>query len=328
MLNLTKKIICGEVLLRDLIFKKSSMNKKTVAVTGGNGFLASHVIEELKIKGYHVITNIRSINTDLFVEEHLFGVDVYPIDNRDQAGIRSIVEKCDGVINLAGILGTKIKALSDLDVFIDNNIKGSLSVIKATEAFKTPMVQIAVGNYFEHNWYSLTKTFVEGVCIALAKSMGFKINIVRGLNLIGERQKILNTGKIAPTFITKALKNEPIQVYGGKDKCGIMDCLYVKDAAKILVEVLEKTMDGSVGYGNVFEAGTGKGYSVYEIAEMVIEYTGSKSVIEEVPMRAGESERSQVIAKNPYPFRYTSLPTTLKKTIKYYKELDEENERD
>jgi len=257
------------------------------------------------------------------VQEHLFGVDVYPIDNRDETGIRSIVEKVDGVINLAGILGTKIKAFSDLDVFIDNNINGSISVIKACEAFKTPLVQIAVGNYFEKNWYSLTKTFVEGVAVACAKYLGMRINVVRGLNIIGERQKVHNTGKIAPTFITKALNNEPIQVYGGKDKCSVMDCLYVEDMAKILVDVLEKTMDGSIGYGEVYEAGTGKGYSVYEIAEMIIEYTKSASVIEEVPMREGESERSEVVAKNPYKFKYTSLPTALKKTIKYYKELND-----
>lgn len=283
-------------------------------VTGGNGFIASHTIEALKERGHSVITTVRSSKH----KDYLKDVEVYNIDNRDVAGMRALVEKVDGVINLAGILGTKIKALTDLRPFIDNNIQGSLSVIEACIATKVPLVQIAVGNYFEHNWYSITKTMVEGVALAGAKYLDGKINVVRGLNAYGERQKYINTGKICSTFAVKLLRNEPISVYGGKEDCSLMDMIYVKDLANILAEVLENGIKNN-SYGNVFEAGTGEGYSVYDLAVKMKEISGSSSEILEVPMRAGESKNSVVVAKHPYPYQFTDMDEALRATIEYYR---------
>lgn len=287
-----------------------------IFVSGGGGFIASHVIEELESKGYKVVTNMRYLPSEPLY--YLKDVDVYFVDNRDEIGIRQIIEKVDGVINLAGILGTK--NVKDWKTFYENNVFGSWSVMNACMTYGTPMVQIAVGNHFETNLYSNTKTAVERDVIMNAKYNGLKANVVRGLNAYGERQKVKNTGKIIPTFVTNALEDKPIPVYGGKDKCGIMDMIYVKDLASILVEVLELT--DTDGYQNqVFEAGSGVGYSTYDIAQLIVELTGSKSKIQEPEMRKGESNRSEVVAQNPYPFEYTKLVDGLVRTIDYYKNL-------
>lgn len=148
-----------------------------------------------------------------------------------------------------------------------------------------------------------------------ARYGGMKGNIVRGMNVIGERQKVHNTGKIAPTFITKALRNEPIDVYGGKNNCGLMDFVDVLDISKILIDALSHA-----SYGNIFEAGTGIERSVWSVAEDVVRLTGSKSEIREVPMRSGESERSRVVADNPYPIEYIPFETTLLRVIEYYEQ--------
>lgn len=283
-----------------------------VLVTGGYGFIAGHVIEELKRRDVSVITNVRHVS---MLPDYLENVDVFIADNRDETAMRAIIEKVDVVINLAGILGTKIKSVFDLDTFYENNVKGSHSVIKACMAVNAKLVQIAVGNYFEYNFYSNTKTAVERDVLALTKYAGLKGIIVRGLNAYGPRQKVKNTGKIVPTFITKALNNEDIEVYGGKDNCGLMDMIYVKDLAKILVD----TALHNENYGEIIEAGTGVGVTVYDMAKMIVSLTKSNSKIVEVPMRAGESEKSIVVAQKPYKMEFTSLEQGLLETIEYYK---------
>lgn len=290
---------------------------KTVLITGGNGFIAGHTIEAALKRGYKVITNVRgdSYPAASASSTYLLHTDVtlYHTDSRDKVAMRSLIEQVDGVINLAGILGTK--HVDNARDFYENNVFSALNVFDACSEFGVPVVQIAVGNHFETNNYSNSKTAAERDLLMYTRFKGLKGNIVRGLNVIGPRQKVRNTGKIAPTFITKALTGEPLQVYGGKDNCGIMDCLYVKDIANILLDVLEKDT-----YGNIYEAGTGVGIPVWEIAEAVVRLTGSKSEIQEVPMRAGESNRSVVVAKDPYPYNYTPFEEVLKETIKYYKD--------
>lgn len=296
----------------------------TILITGAGGFIASHVIEEASSRGYKVVGNMRFLPHAF--PKYLTEVDIYNIDNRDHVGMRSIIEKVDGVINLAGILGTR--NTRNWRDFYENNVWGAWSVMDACMEFATPMVQIAVGNYFETNLYSNTKTAIERDVIMNVRYNGLRASVVRGLNAYGPRQKVNNTGKIIPTFISKALNNEPLQVYGGKNECGIMDMIYVKDLANILLNTLELTsnskgenpiMDSSDYHTHIIDAGTGIGHSVYDIAKRIVDLSSSSSSIEEVPMRPGESKRSEVVAKSPYPYAYTSLDEGLKETINYYR---------
>ena len=82
-----------------------------------------------------------------------------------------------------------------------------------------------------------------------------------------------------------------------------MDFVYVQDVGHILIDVLENQED----YGQIFEAGTGIGYPVNQLAEWVVEKVGNKNKIEFLPMRPGETPGSKVISENPYPFHYTSF---------------------
>lgn len=291
------------------------MKLEKVFVTGGNGFIASHVIDELKRNNIQVVTCVRGKN---FQADWLEGVTVYEADIRDKAAMYSIIEKCDGVIHLAGILGTK--HVTNAWNFYDINVQGAINILEACMEFKTPLVGIGVGNFWETNNYSNSKYAAEREILKYARFGGVKANVVRGLNAIGPRQKVKNTGKIMATFITAALNNEPLQVYGGKLNCGIMDMIYVTDLARILVEVLHGTSE-EMYTAQVFEAGTGIGYSVYEIAQRVIKATNSKSEIIEVPMRSGEGERSEVVAKEPFTFDYIGLDEAIEKTVEYYKQV-------
>lgn len=286
-----------------------------VLVTGGSGFIAGHVIETLESYGYEVVTNVRKNLRS--IPSHLERADIYTTDMRDHAGIFSLVEQVDGVVHLAGLLGTR--HIENPRDFYEVNLLGALNIFDAADTLQVPVVSIAVGNWFELNNYSNSKYAAEREALKYAIYKGTPINIVRGLNAFGPRQKIIGTGKIMPTFISKALVGLPLEVYGGRRGCGIMDMIYVKDLAGILVDVLEGTAMSTQRPGQVFEAGTGQGIPVWKIAELVVEQAGSSSQILEVGMRPGESQRSVVVAQRPYPYALTPFADALDETIAYYR---------
>lgn len=286
---------------------------KKVLVTGGHGFIAGYVIEELERRKYLTSALVKHSEKNPILENS----SVYYCDIRDDAGVYSAVEHCDGVIHLAGLLGTS-ENIRQAKIMNDVNVNGALNVLNACDNFKIPCVNIAVGNAGQKNTYSISKTTAEDYAFMYAQNFNTPVSVVRALNAYGPRQSWGKINKIIPTFINKALRGEDISVYGGKKNCSIMDMVYVGDVAKVLVDVLEKVSIGE-SQGELLEAGTGIGYPVYGIAEMIIRLTNSKSRIIETPMRAGEDERSVVIANNPYPIAYANLEDKLLETIEYYK---------
>ena len=298
--------------------------KKRILVTGGYGFIAGYVIELLKEKGYQPVVLIRHIEESELLEDTI----PYIGDIRDKALVYGAIEHCDGVIHLAGLLGTS-ENIRQAEIMNETNIGGALNVLNAIDNFNIPGVIIGVGNHFENNTYSISKTTAERYALMYAQNFGTKVSVVRALNAIGPRQKWGKIKKIIPTFINAALRDEDINVYGGEKGCGIMDMVYAGDVARVLVDVLE----GLAGWsgndnhiaqdpGKIFEAGTGEGWPVWEIAKLIVELVpGTKSKLKPLPMRAGESTRSRVVAGNPYPIRYQPLKSVLKETVQYYKDL-------
>jgi len=301
------------------------MQKKRILVTGGHGFIASYVMEQLQGKGYQVVTNVRSIQPDVLP----INIETYQCDIRDSSGMLGIIQHVDGVIHLAGMLGTT-ENMDSLQELVDVNVKGGINIIKHCANHGVPLVLIGVGNYWMDNPYSITKTDVERFGRMVVKNdikEGGKkvwVNTVRAMNAIGPRQKGYAIKKIMPTFINAALSGEALKVYGGKDKCSFMDLVYAGDVAKALIDVLERTMRREVR-GETFTVGSGIAPSVYEIAKQIIELSGSESTIEEVPMRPGEDEGSTVVAENPYPVPggYADLAEVIRSTIAYYRDLRE-----
>jgi nucleoside-diphosphate-sugar epimerase len=174
------------------------------------------------------------------------------------------------------------------------------------------MVQISVGNYFMDNSYSITKSTAERFARMYHNEHKVDVSIVRALNAFGEGQKWHPVRKMMPYFISRALKDLPIEIYG--DGSQQMDFVYVGDVANILINVLETRP-----YGETHEAGTGVGPNVRWWAEKVTELSGSHSIITYLPMRPGEPEKSKVVASNPYGFPYTDTVTALKKVITWYR---------
>lgn len=287
-----------------------------ILVTGGNGFIGSHVVDNL-IKKNHKVTifDRRGYSPKMWNNvNYIFG------DIKDKEAVMEAVSTNDGVIHLAGVLGTS-EAVSSAEESVNTNILGALNVYEAVKKHNKPAVNITVGNYTWNNTYAITKYTSERFALMYNKEFGTRIAIVRGLNVYGERQKHSPVKKVVPNFVVSALKNEPIEIYGDGEQ--LMDLIYVKDTAEALTRAL--LLDHG-NYSSVFEAGSGDPVTVNDLAKIIIKLSKSKSTIKYIPMRAGEPKRSITLG-DPSTLEsiamrtqdLTSLEDGLKTTIQWYK---------
>lgn len=283
-----------------------------VLVTGGQGFIGSHVVDVLRERGHGVTIFDRRM---VFVP---VGVGFTLGDVRDAEAFADAVGLHDGVIHLAGVLGTSEMVTTPRES-VEVNIGGALNLYEAVKRYGCRAVQIAVGNYTWNNSYAITKYTAERFALMYNKEFGTKIAVVRGLNAYGERQKHAPIKKVIPNFILSALRDEPLVIFGDGEQ--LLDMIYVRDLAEILVRALE--LDHGQ-YAETMDAGSGELVTANHLAAEVIRISGSRSRIEHVAMRAGEPVRS-VTKGDPStlaPIGYrpqTSLQDGLSRTITWYR---------
>lgn len=296
-----------------------------VLVTGGRGFIGSHVVD-LLLNEY----KLEVIVLDRVARAPLLGTDNFLGDIRDNEIVDEAVALSDGVIHLAGLLGTS-ETINTPQASINTNIIGSLNVFDACRRFGVPCVNISVGNYWMNNTYSITKDTAERFAWMMNTERGSKIATVRALNAYGSGQKVFPVRKLIPNLIVPVLMGRSMLVYG--DGSQIMDMIHVTDVADVLVRALlvdhnqYEHSDLSLTSPK-FEAGTGRRTTVLEIAETVIDMLGT-GTIKHIPMRKGEPEKSIVVGnpKTLLPLyggelpNFKSLREGLELTIPYYKEL-------
>lgn len=295
---------------------------KKILVTGGSGFIGSHVVDNLLKRDVAVTILDRHLENRYYEDCNVFFGDI-----KDKECVLKAVQQNDAVIHLASLLGTQESIMVSQE-FIEVNLLGSLNVFEACRLYEKKGVYIAIGNYWMNNPYSITKRGAARFALMYNKEFGTKIAVVRGLNAYGPRQKIKPVKKIMPTFITAALENKPIIIYGDGEQ--IMDMIYVTDLAEILVRALLMEHDA---YDTTIEAGLGRDEAVNDIASLIIEICDSKSKIEHVKMRPGEIPGSTVKADietlkyiDYSPGQMVQLRDGITKTIEWYKG-DSKNER-
>lgn len=254
-----------------------------VLVTGGKGFIGTYVCEELVSQGHEPIV----------FDRHLAAKSDYDLilgDIRSETGVTEAVAHCDAVIHLAGVLGTQ-ETIANPAPACDVNITGGLNVLEACAQYEVPLVNIAVGNWFEQNTYAISKATVERLLQMYVRERGLNGCSVRALNAYGPRQVAAapygpsKVRKIAPAFICRALAGKPIEVYGDGEQ--IMDMVYVADVAKVLIAAIDSAP------GVTYEAGTGRRTTVNEIAKAVIAEVGGGEIVH-LPLRPGETKGVEV----------------------------------
>jgi nucleoside-diphosphate-sugar epimerase len=292
-----------------------------VLVTGGNGFIGGHLIDRLLAEGH------QPISFDRFGAPHRSDVDFIIGDVRDAAALTAVVAQVDGVINLAGILGTS-ETIERPRFTVQSNLLGAINVFNACRALGKKGVQITVGNYWMNNPYAITKNASERVALAYNREFGTRIAVVRGLNAYGERQKSRPVRKIMPNLVVPALRETEALIYGDGEQ--LMDMIYVGDLAEVLMRAL--VLDHGC-YDRIFEAGWGREFtpSINQLADKVMAASESRCRIRHVPMRGGEPPRSMIIG-DPETLRPLGLSVEgmvpldegIRRTLSWYrKHLDE-----
>jgi UDP-glucose 4-epimerase len=260
----------------------------TTLVTGAVGFIGSHVVDTLQARGRQVIA---------FDRRTCPGTETILGDIRDPAAVTDAMSHADSWIHLAGILGTQ-ETIANPVPAAETNILGGLNVLQAAAQYGLPGVNIAVGNHWESNTYSISKSTTERFCSMYRAYRGLPVTTVRALNAYGPRQTVAapfgpsKVRKIMPSFICRALTGAPIEVYGDGNQ--VMDMVHVRDVASILVDALVRT-EAHGGIDTVLEAGTGRRTTVLDIARTVGRVVGDPD-IKHLPMRPGETPGAVVLA--------------------------------
>jgi UDP-glucose 4-epimerase len=301
-----------------------------VLVTGGNGFIGRETAEFLSESGYEPVIFDRHGHGDPYFETILG-------DIRDSTAVTEAFAHVDGFIHLAGVLGTQ-ETINNPRPAAETNVLGGLNVLEAAAQYRVPGVNIAVGNHWMNNTYSITKSSVERFVRMFNENRGTKINVVRALNAYGPRQSIAapygssKVRKIMPSFICKSLLEEPIEIYG--DGSQVMDMVHVGDVVAVLVDTLTATLDGKI-LGHALEAGTGRDTTVLEIANAVRDAVSAYDpslrlpAVKHLEMRPGEPKNSVVLGDPDGTLGvigwdssdFLTLEEGLGSTVKYYGDI-------
>jgi UDP-glucose 4-epimerase len=265
-------------------------------VTGGAGFIGSYLAKALIQRGDEV-TVIDNLSTGCFenISEINEVLRFTSGDILNQNLIDSLVAENDYVIHLAaalGVLNIVNKPLSSLQT----NLRGTEIVLDAANKYQKPILIAStseiygkndkvplseeddriIGHPLKSRWsYSEAKAVDESLAYFYYLENKLPIRIVRFFNTVGPRQ-VGHYGMVVPRFVSAALKNEPLSVYGSGDQ--IRCFCHVNDAVRALLLVI----DSKKAIGEVFNVGNNQQVSIMELAKKVIELTGSKSSIEKI----------------------------------------------
>ena len=265
-------------------------------VTGGSGFIGSHLAEKLIARGDQVVILddlSTGIPTNLATVEGR--VTFHKGNILDRSMIEKLVPESDYVVHLAAALGVFNIINKPLES-LKTNLQGSEIVLEACDKYRKPVIIAStseiygkndkvplneeddriIGHPLKSRWsYSEAKAVDESLAYFYYLENKLPIRIVRFFNTVGPRQ-VGHYGMVVPRFVSAALKNEPLSVYGSGDQ--IRCFCHVTDAVTALLLV----MDADKAVGQVFNVGNNSQISIIELAKKVIEITGSKSSIEKI----------------------------------------------
>lgn len=267
---------------------------KTAVVTGGAGFLGSHLCDKLLNEGMRVICIDNLITGDLENISHLFGNDNFTFIKHDVTNFIHVLGKVDYILHFA----SPASPIDYLQLPIQTLKVGSLGTHKAlglakeknavfllastSEVYGDPLVHPQSEDYWGNvnpvgprGVYDEAKRFAESLTMAYNRYHGVQTRIVRIFNTFGPRMR-LKDGRALPAFISQALKNEPITIFG--DGSQTRSFCYVDDLIEGIYKLLLSNEVLPVNIGNPEEI------SIKQFAEEIIELTGSQSVIEYHPL--------------------------------------------
>jgi UDP-glucose 4-epimerase len=268
-------------------------------ITGGAGFIGSHLAEQLLDRGQEV-TIIDNLSTGQFENiahlEKRLGFHFAIEDIRNATVMDRLVSECDVIYHLAAAVGVFSIVSSPIDT-IEINVGGTEVVLRTAKRYRKKVLIASTSEVYGKNekvpfsedddrtlgattksrWsYAASKELDEFLSLAYYKAADLPVVIFRLFNTVGARQRG-HYGMVLPRFVQWALKGEPIQVYGdGKQQRCFGN---VHDVVQAIIGLAESTNT----VGEVFNIGSGQEISICDLAEQVRRQTGSASDIVMIP---------------------------------------------
>jgi UDP-glucose 4-epimerase len=318
-----------------------------VLITGGAGFVGSHLSEAFLDRGDEVfiLDNLSTGSIDNVVHLKQNPLFHYTIDTvSNEPIVAELVDRCDIVVHLAAAVGVKLIVEQPVHT-IETNVHGTEVVLKHANK-KKKLVLIAstsevygkstdvpfredadlvLGPTVKHRWaYACSKLIDEFLALAYWKERKLPVIVVRLFNTVGPRQTG-QYGMVIPNFVRQALAGQPITVFG--DGTQSRSFTYVGDVVRAMVALIDEPR----AIGQVFNIGNGKEITIGELAEKVKKMTGSSSEIVMVPYeKAYEAGFEDMPRRVPDIGRIQSLvgyrPTveldeTLTRVIEHFRQL-------
>lgn len=305
-----------------------------VGITGGQGFIGSHIVNRLIECGHQVVIFDRHDHQPILP----LGAEFFLGDVRDATAVVELAAHVDGIIHLAAVLGTQ-ETISNPRPSAETNILGSLNVFEAANQYDLPVVYAGVGNHWMRTVgtgaYTISKTAAEDFTRMFNKYRNGLITTVRPVNAYGPGQSIAapygssKVRKIMPAFICRALTGSDIEVYG--DGTQVSDCVYVGDVARVFTAALEYTAENGPAPEPI-GVGPKESVTVNDIAELVAfeahYQTGMQEVgIVHLPMRPGEVPNAvvtadtstlEILPEEYWANSFTPLSVGIQETVNHY----------
>jgi UDP-glucose 4-epimerase len=270
-----------------------------VLITGGAGFVGSHLAEALLERGDEVfvldnlatgaITNIAHLKSHPKFHYTIESVTNEPV-------LAEMVDACDTVVHLAAAVGVKLIVEAPVHT-IETNVHGTEVVLKhankkkklvliastsevygkSTDVPFNEAADLVLGPTAKHRWaYACSKLIDEFLALAYWKERKLPVIIVRLFNTVGPRQTG-QYGMVIPNFVKQALDGRPITVFGDGEQS--RSFTYVGDVVRAMVALINEP----AAVGQVFNIGNGKEISINALAAKVKALTGSSSEIVRIP---------------------------------------------
>ena len=274
-------------------------------ITGGAGFLGSHLCDHLIAEGHEVICMDNLITGATKNVEHLFGLgqDRFRFIEHDVTNYIHVSGSLDNVLHFASpaspidylelpIQTLKVGALGTHKALGLAKEKGARFLLASTsEVYGDPLVHPQHEEYWGNvnpigprGVYDEAKRFAEALTMAYHRSHGVETRIVRIFNTYGPRMRI-DDGRALPTFMGQALRGDPITVYG--DGSQTRSFCYVDDLVNGIYRLLQSDVSEPVNIGNADEV------TIKAFAEEIIELTGSDSTLAYEPLPTDDPQVRQ-----------------------------------
>jgi len=314
------------------------MSKKRILITGGAGFLGSHLCDRYIKEGYQVIAMDNLITGDLKNIEHLFKHPDFEFSHSDVSKFVHVPGKLDYILHFASpaspidYLKIPIQTLKVGSLGTHNLLglalakKARILVASTSEVYGDPLVHPQVEEYYGNvdpvgprGVYDEAKRFQEAMTMAYHTFHGLETRIIRIFNTYGPRMR-LNDGRVLPAFIGQALRGEDLTVFG--DGSQTRSFCYVDDLVEGIYRLLLSDYHLPVNIGNPDEI------TILQFAEEVVKLTGTTQKIIRKPLPVNDPKQRQPdITKAKSILKWepkVNRAEGLKITYDYFKSLPED----